>query len=71
MKLERRMEEEREPKRKEAVPETMDLGNFERVGEMESIWIKGTQALAGLEQVPRVLAKLERARKAVEVVESM
>lgn len=64
---------ERERGRQEEPPpfrllEGMQLGNLE---EVESMWGKGTDGLVGLEKVTGVLAKLERAVVAAEVVEGI
>lgn len=80
--LEREMEQEREGDKRQieevgkgagkAAPEEL-LGDakMERLEEMERIWERGTEGLVGLEKVTEVLATLERARKAVEVVQEM
>lgn len=44
---------------------------MERLEDMERMWERGTEGLVGLEKVTEVLATLERARKALEVVQEM
>lgn len=44
---------------------------MERLEEMERMWERGTEGLVRLEKVTEVLATLERARKALEVVQDM
>lgn len=62
---------ERERGRPEEAPQInlaqeIKLGNPE---ESESMWMKGTEGLVKLEKITGVLAKLERAARAAEVVE--
>ena len=48
----------------------LELGKgLERRAEVEKMWGRGVEGLVGLGQVPGVLARLERAEKAVGVVE--
>lgn len=47
------------------------LGTLERKEDVERIWGRGVHGLKGLEEVTGVIAKLERAAKAAEVVEGM
>lgn len=49
----------------------LDLGTLERRENVEGMWGRGTEGLVELGKVPGVLAKLERAGKAVDFVESM
>lgn len=56
---------------KVAPEELLRAARLERLEEMEGIWERGTEGLVGLEKVTEVLATLERARKAVEVVQDM
>ena len=44
---------------------------MERLDEMERMWKRGTEGLVRLENVTEVLATLERAGKALEVVQEM
>lgn len=48
--------------------EAVKVGNLE---EVEGMWEKGTGGLVGLEKISGVLAKLERAATAAEVVKEM
>lgn len=56
---------------KVAPEELLGAAKMERLEEMERIWERGTEGLVGLEKVTEVLATLERARKALEVVQEM
>ena len=47
------------------------IGRLERSDDVESTWGKGVDWLKGLEGVTGVVAKLERAGRAAEVVEGM
>lgn len=81
--LEAEMEEERERDKmqieevgksgggKVAPEELLGAAKMERLEEMERIWERGTEGLVGLEKVTEVLATLERATKAMEVVQEM
>lgn len=83
--LEAEMEEERERDKRrieeaehkrfsgeEAAPEELlGAAKMERLDEMKRTWERGTEGLVGLERVTEVLATLERARKAIEVVQEM
>lgn len=81
--LEAEMEEERERDKmqieevgklgsgKVATEELLAAARMERLEEMERMWERGTEGLVGLEKVTEVLATLERARKALEVVQEM
>lgn len=51
--------------------ELLGAAKMERLEDMERIWERGTEGLVGLEKVTEVLATLERARKALEVVQGM
>lgn len=48
-----------------------DMGVLERREDVEKMWGRGTEGLVELGKIPVVLAKLERAGKAAEVVENM
>lgn len=47
------------------------LGALERRDEVERTWGQGVEGLVGLEKVTGVVGKLERAARAVKVVEGM
>ena len=51
--------------------ERMDGIEIERQQEIERMWAKGNEGLKELENVTGVMARLERARKAVEVVQGI
>lgn len=70
--LEGEMGAERELKREEDVDEGMGVVLEAGMGEeVERMWGRGVEGLVGLERITEVLAKLERAGKAAEVVEGM
>lgn len=75
MELEREREQEREreleAERSAGQKVELDWESLERVEEVENMWQKGTEGLVVLERVTGVLARLERAGKAAEVVEEM
>ena len=66
---EREIEAEREETKMDLGVMELDMGTLERREDVERMWVKGTEGLVELGKVPGVLAKLERAGKAVEVVE--
>ena len=68
---EREMEAERQETKMDLGAMELDMGTLERREIVERMWGKGTEGLVELGKVPGVLAKLERAEKAVEVVEGM
>ena len=68
---EREIEAEREEMKMDVRAMELDMGTLERREDVERMWVKGTEGLVELGKVPGVLAKLERAGKAVEVVEGM
>ena len=68
---EREIEAEREEMKMDVGAMELDMGTLERREDVERMWVKGTEGLVELGKVPGVLAKLERAGKAVEVVEGM
>ena len=68
---EREMEAERQETKMDLGAMELDMGTLERRENVERMWGKGTEGLVELGKVPGVLAKLERAEKAVEVVEGM
>lgn len=49
----------------------LDTGVLKRREEIEKSWAKGVKGLADLGKVPGVLAKAERAGKAVAVIEAL
>lgn len=49
----------------------LGIGALERREDVERMWARGTEGLVELGKIPGVLAKLERAGKAAEVVEGM
>ena len=68
---EREIEAEREEMKTDVGAMELDMGTLERREDVERMWMKGTEGLVELGKVPGVLAKLERAGEAVEVVEGM
>ncbi|KAF6219333.1 hypothetical protein HO133_005158 [Letharia lupina] len=68
LKREKEMEKEREWQGLHMEAEYLDLGIVKRKDDMERMWGRGTERLVELGKIPGVLAKLERAEKAVEVV---
>ena len=71
LRVEKEWERTRETKGEETDMEPLDIGSLERREDVERMWGRGAQGLVDLGKVPGVLAKLERAGKAVEVVEGM
>ena len=71
LRKEREMEAERQETKMDLGVTELDMGTLERREDVERMWEKGTEGLVELGKVPSVLAKLERAVKAVEVVEGM
>lgn len=71
LKVEGELEKEREAKVEDMDVDVMDTGILERRDDVERSWERGTQGLLELGKVPGVLAKLERAGRAVEVIEGM
>ena len=71
LRKEREMQAEREEMKMDLGVTELDMGTSERREDVERMWGKGTEGLVELGKVPSVLAKLERAGKAVEVVEGM
>lgn len=51
--------------------EALDMGILKRKDDVERMWGRGTEGMVELRKIPGVLAKLERAEKAVEVVEGI
>ena len=71
LRKEREMEAEREETKGKIDAKNLNLGTLEREEDVGRMWGRGTEGLVDLGKIPGVLAKLERAGKAVEVVESM
>ncbi|KAL8829909.1 MAG: hypothetical protein Q9191_001729 [Dirinaria sp. TL-2023a] len=70
--LRKEMEMEREMKAEELGEESIPgLGALERKQDIEETWERGLESLAGLKGITEVVARLDRAAQAVEVVESM
>ena len=65
------LEKERESKSANVDVESLDTGIRKRPDDMTGMWGKGTTGLVELRKIPGILAKLERAEKAVEVVQGM
>ena len=68
---EKDLEKERESKDVNMDVEDLDIGALKRKDDVETMWERGTVGLVELGRTPSVLAKLERAEKAVEVVKGM
>ena len=71
LKREEDLEKERKSKSVNIRVENLDIGNQKRLDDMTGMWGKGTKGLVDLGKIPGILAKLERAEKAVEVVKGM
>ncbi|KAK4692843.1 kinetochor protein Mis14/NSL1, partial [Lecanoromycetidae sp. Uapishka_2] len=71
LKWENEADAERIAKSKVLSTTDLDVGDVERNDDVGGIWRRGTQGLVELGKIPGILAKLERAGKAAEVVESM
>ena len=71
LKREKELEKERESKNVHLNLETLDMGTSKRKDDVERMWGRGTEGLVELGKIPGVLAKLERAEKAAEVVVDM
>ncbi len=71
VKVEKELEREREARGGNVDVDSLDVGILERSKDVERSWERGTQGLLDLGKVPGVLAKLERASKAAEVVEGI
>lgn len=68
---ERRFEEERNSQKSHLDMETPNMGAFNEKDDVKKVWRRGTEGLVELGKIPGVLAKLERAEKAVEIVKGM
>lgn len=71
LEAELKREEDLEKERNSKSVENLDIGNQKRLDDMTGMWGKGTKGLVELGKIPGILAKLERAEKAVEVVKGM
>ena len=71
LKRETEAEAERTAKSEAMGVADLDIGALERREDVERMWARGTEVLVELGKIPGVLAKLERAGKAAEVVEGM
>lgn len=71
LKREKESEKERESKNVHLNLEALDMGTSKRKDDVERMWGRGTEGLVELGKIPGVLAKLERAEKAAEVVVDM
>lgn len=70
---EREQQKERELEMERSAGQEVELEGamVERLEEVENTWQRGTEGLLRLERITEVLARLERAGKAAEVVEDM
>ncbi|KAL2045501.1 hypothetical protein N7G274_001929 [Stereocaulon virgatum] len=68
---EREAEAERQETKVDPSAMDLDLGTLERRDDVETMWGRGLEGLVELGKMPGVLAKLERAGKAANVVENM
>lgn len=68
---EKELEKKRESKGVHLEMENLDAGISMPKDDVKRMWGKGTEGLLELGKIPSVLAKLERAEKAVEVVKGM
>ena len=71
LKVEQEREEDRRLNAVEMDINHLDAWTLQRKEDIERRWERGTEGSIGLGQVPMVLAKLERAGKAVKVVEGL
>ena len=71
LKREKEVEKQRESRNVHLNLEALDMGKTKRKDDVERMWGRGTEGLVELRRIPGVLAKLERAEKAAEVVDSM
>lgn len=68
LKREKDLEKERESKNVHTDVDDLDMGTLKRKDDVERMWRRGTEGLVDLGKITGVLAKLERAEKAIEVV---
>ena len=71
LKRDNELEKRRAPKNEQLDMETLDMGLLERKDDVECMWERGTDGLVELVKIPGMLANLERAEKAVDVVRGM
>ena len=71
MRVDNETEKTKEMQREETEVGTLDSGIGERREDVERMWARGTAGLVELGKMPGALAKLERAQRAVKVVEDM
>lgn len=71
LKREIELVEERESKGVHMEVENLHRGILKRKDDTERMWGRATEGLVELGKIPGVLAKFERAEKAVEVVKGM
>ena len=69
--LEKELEKERDSKGVRIDTGNLDMGTLKRQADVERMWARGTDRLVELGRIPGVLAKLERAEKAVEVAKGL
>ena len=65
------LEKESHPKHGHVTVETLNVRTLRRKDDVERMWGRGAEGLVELRKIPGVLAKLERAEKAADVVRSM
>ncbi len=70
-KREKELENESDPEDVHQDLVTLNTGTLKQKDDVKRVWERGTEGLVGLWKVPSVLASLERADKAVEVVKGM
>lgn len=71
LRAEKELETTRGLKGDEVDSNLMKIEELERKEDVERMWTRGTQGLVDLGRLPGVMAKLERAGKAAEVVEEL
>ena len=71
LKRDNELEKRREPNNEHLDMEILDVGILKRKDDVESMWERGTEGLVELGKIPGLLANLERAEKAVDVVRGM
>ena len=71
MRVDKETDKMKEMQREEMEVGTLDSGTGERREDVGRMWARGTAGLVELGKMPGALAKLERAQRAVKVVEDM
>ncbi|KAL6721121.1 hypothetical protein ACLMJK_000221 [Lecanora helva] len=71
LRVEEELERSRETRGEKMDRKPLDFIPLGRKEDVEKMWERGTQGLVDLEKIPEILAKLDRADKVAEVVESM